>query len=248
MTWRKRVGLEPPPNFWADFLANVSVVFPRAVLSDSELRKIYTLVVDEWREGVALHSIVRQLCSCDDGVNVSASPGALARLGRHRGVARAPIGAVRGEVFEMDELRDSKAVGDALAKLHIVAARIRAVQSGKSPDSSKLDSMVLEHQQLSRKLEELRRSAFWVAPTPEAKTAEVEQPARPPRKNPAAPPKRSEEEQPARPPRKKTTVSAKPPKATSTIPPPGPLEEGMGLDDDISDELMRALADRVVPK
>lgn len=244
MTWRKRVGLEPPPNFWADFLANVSVVFPRAVLSDSELRKIYTLVVDEWREGVALHSIVRQLCSCDDGVNVSASPGALARLGRHRGVARAPIGAVRGEVFDLGRLRDSKAVGDALAKLHLVAARIRAVQSGKSPDSSKLDSMVLEHQQLSRQLEELQRSAFWVAPT----AAEVEQPAMPPRKNPTVSPKRSEVEQKARSPRKNTTVSAKPPKATSAIPPPGPPEEAMGLDDDISDELMRALADRVVPK
>lgn len=247
MTWRKRVGLEPPPNFWADFLANVSVVFPRAVLSDSELRKIYTLVVDEWREGVALHSIVRQLCSCDDGVNVSASPGALARLGRHRGVARAPIGAARGEVFDLGRVRDSKAVGDALARLHLVAARIRAVQSGKSPEANKLDSLVLEHQQLRIRLEELQRSAFWVAPST-AETVEVEQPTRPPRKKNTEPANAPREEQPARPPRKKTTVSAKPPKATATIPPPGPPEEGLGLDDDISDELMRALADRVVPK
>jgi hypothetical protein len=152
--WKTRIDQDPPPNFWADFLANVDVVYPNAKLSDTELRKIYQLVVDEWREGVQLHSIVRQLCSCDDGRTVTASPAAMQRLGKHRKVALPPQGAKRGDVFGLADLRETKVLADLWSRLSMVEAKIRA--------GDKTASLAKQRQELADRFERAQKDAYWV--------------------------------------------------------------------------------------
>lgn len=234
--WKTREGMNPPPNFWADFLANVNVVFPSAVLSRDELDKIYKLVVEQWRDGVQLQLIVRQLCSCDDGATVKASPAAVQQLGRHRGVARAPIGAERGEVFTAAQLRDTRAIGDIVARLHLIEAKLRAIGSGQRAGKASAESLQAEKSALESQLAQAREKAFWLAwpgSSEKERTAAQNAPLPSAEKVRRTPKPRAE---------KAPTAKAAP---RSVVVGTG---DGSRLDDDISDDLMRELTRRVVTK
>lgn len=161
--WKKRMGESPSPAFWADFLANLNAIYPGAILEKKVLDELYGLVVDEWRNGRQVHVIIRQLCSCDDGVTVTPSKGAALRLEKHRGLARPPEAAQRGDVFGLDQLRDAGTVGRLAAKLSMVDARLR-----QNPRSSKEAQLLQQRRDLEQQIEAARESAYWSVPRPKA--------------------------------------------------------------------------------
>lgn len=175
--WKSRTGQEPPPAFWADFVANVNALFPSAALDKATLDELYSLVVDEWRNGTQLHLIVRQLCSCD-GHTVVPSEGARRRLGKHRGIARPPEGATPGQAFGLSALRDPAPLARILARKALVEARIRS-ESQKKPNEQRqrrLDSLQDELRQLASQVGDYRRDAYWTTPQQQAEGASYDTP------------------------------------------------------------------------
>lgn len=161
------MGESPSPAFWADFLANLNAIYPGAILEKKVLDELYGLVVDEWRNGRQVHVIIRQLCSCDDGRTVTPSKGAALRLEKHRGLARPPETAQRGDVFGLDQLRDAGTVGRLAAKLSMVDARLR-----QNPRSSKEAQLLQQRSELERQIEAARESAYWSVPRPKVSTVD----------------------------------------------------------------------------
>lgn len=162
MVWAKREGMSPPPDFWADFLANVDVLFPGASLDQQVLNELYGLVVAEWQNGRQVNLIVRQLCSCD-GNTIEPSEGAKRRLEKIRGLAKAPEGAVSGEIFGLDELRAAGIQGKLSAKLALVDARL------KSPrvKPAMRERYLRERADIVQAIQTARKQAYWVQKQPE---------------------------------------------------------------------------------
>lgn len=231
--WKTREGLEPPPNFWADFVATVNRVFPGATLSKDTLDELYRLVVDEWRNGIQIHLIVRQLCSCD-GASVVPSPAAQQRLAKRRGVARPPEDAVRGQVFGLDDLRDPAPLARLIARAAMLSARIRSEQRKKQ--TAKRDEILhglnAELIEITETLRAARETAYWSRPVQQIELPPVEVIDEPPK----SPPKRR-----GRPPRKTPKEGPKG-KAADAAARKDP--EPQALDDDISDDLVNELARR----
>ena len=216
--WKSRENLSPPPNFWADFVANVNVLFPGASLDKATLDELHRLVVDEWRNGTQVHLIVRQLCSCD-GRSVVPSEGARRRLGRRRGIARAPQDAVAGQVFGVEDLRDPAPLARLLARQAMLEARIRSERNKKLTEKRQqtIEALSTERADVVRQISESRQQAYWSrAPAlseefdPEP---EQEEPQVAPRRERKRAPKKEKAKRKAEPSR----VSA-PPKAE--LPPP----------------------------
>ena len=154
--WAKRVGLNPPPDFWADFLANVDALFPGAELDAQVIKDLYGLVVDEWRNGRQVNLIVRQLCACD-GRTVEPSEGAKRRLEKRRGLAKAPEGAEPGEVFGLDELREAGLLGKLNAKLAMLDARLRNPRARPAMR----ERYLRERGDLVSAIQATRKEAYW---------------------------------------------------------------------------------------
>lgn len=159
MVWAKRDGIYPPPDFWADFLANVDALFPGASLDHEVLRDLYALVVDEWRNGRQVNLIVRQLCACGDGNTIEPSEGAKRRLEKKCGLARAPEGAEPGEVFEIDELREAGVLGKLKAKLALVDARL----GNPKARPGMRERYLHERAGIVQSIQEARAKAYWSA-------------------------------------------------------------------------------------
>ena len=126
---KSRIGKEPSPGYWADFVATVEKVFPGATLDLKTLEELYGLVAEQWRNGVQSHLIARQLCTCD-GKKVVPSPAAQAHLARQRGLARAPKGASPGTLFGPGQLRPPAQVSRLMNKLAQIEARIQRGTEG----------------------------------------------------------------------------------------------------------------------
>lgn len=156
MVWAKRDGVAPPPDFWADFLANVDALFPGASLDERVLKDLYGLVVDEWRDGRQVNVIVRQLCACD-GTTVEPSEGAKRRLQKKRGLAKAPEDAERGEIFGIDELREAGILGKLSAKLAVIDARLR----NPRVRPAMRERYVRERGDLVQAIQTSRKQAYW---------------------------------------------------------------------------------------
>lgn len=235
--WKSREGMSPPPTFWADFVATVNHLFPGATLDKSTLDELYDLVVDEWRNGTAVHLIARQLCSCD-GHTVHPSEGARRRLGRMRGIARPPEGAVPGQVFSLAELRDAAPLARLLAQQALVDARIRSESGKRSTDkrNEKLERLRSQRAEIALQLTERRQNSVWAkqahsaepvvqAPEEERAPASVASPkeAKPKRRKPKEAQPRSVDES----------------RTPDAIPP------GIDpLDDDIAEDLINEIARR----
>lgn len=157
MVWAKREGMSPPPDFWADFLANVDVLFPGASLDQQVLNELYGLVVAEWQNGRQVNLIVRQLCSCD-GNTVEPSEGAKRRLEKMRGLAKAPEGAAPGEIFGLEELREAGIQGKLAAKLALVDARL----SSPRLKPAMRERYLHERADLVQAIQTARKQAYWV--------------------------------------------------------------------------------------
>lgn len=154
--WKSRIDQLPSPDFWADFLANVDVIFPGAKLDQQILEQLYELVIDEWRNGRQVNLIVRQLCSCD-GQHVHPSEGAKRRLEKRRGIAKAPTNALPGTIFGVDELREAGIVGKLMAKLAMVDERLQDPKK-REPAIRKL---LEQRQGLLAEIEAAKASAYW---------------------------------------------------------------------------------------
>lgn len=127
--WKTRIDRVPPPAFWADFVATVGDLFPLATLDRKTLEELYDLVLEQWRNGVQIHLIARQLCSCEDK-KIVASPAAQAHLTRRRGLARGPRGAVPGVPFGPGELREPAPIARVQARLAQLQSKIERGTQG----------------------------------------------------------------------------------------------------------------------
>lgn len=236
--WKSREGMSPPPTFWADFVATVNHLFPGAALDKSTLDELYDLVVDEWRNGTAVHLIARQLCSCD-GHTVHPSEGARRRLGRMRGIARPPEGAVPGQVFGLDELRDASPLARLLAQQALVDARIRS-ESGKrgtEKRSEKLERLKSQRAEIALQLTERRQNSLW---SKQAHSAEpvMQAPEEEPTPAPVAAPSRVAKQK-RRKPKDAQSRSGDEARTPDAIPP-----RIDPLDDDIAEDLINEIARR----
>lgn len=227
--WKSREGKDPPPQFWADFVAATNVVFPAATLGKETLVALYRLAVDEWRAGRQVHVIVRQLCSCD-GSTVVPSPAAERRLGKTRGIARPPEKARRGDIFGIDEIRDPAALGRLLGKQALNDARLTKARAKKqTPErQGEIKRLEAEQRDLVAQIDAARSSAFWSRNRPRTGRPK-EEPAEPPR------PRRAR-----RSPAKETKQEAPP--ALPPLPPQATTEQAPGFDEDIAADIINALA------
>ena len=233
--WKTRETSDPPPNFWADFVANVNVLFPGATLDKKTLDELHRLVVDEWRNGTQVHLIVRQLCSCD-GATVVPSKGARMRLGRKRGIARAPEGAVAGQVFGVDELRDPAPLARLIAQQAMIEARIRS-ESGKKSTAKRqqtIDALRTQRTDVMGAIVQMRDSAYWSRKTDRGRD-DQESPRDEPLPEPkiAAPPKK---------PRARKKKAAEQVGAQQSLPISAAVLDP--LDDDIAEDLVNEIAKR----
>lgn len=237
--WKSRENLSPPPNFWADFVANVNVLFPGATLDKATLDDLHRLVVDEWRNGTQVHLIVRQLCSCD-GQTVVPSEGARRRLGRKRGIARAPQGAVAGQVFGVEDLRDPAPLARLIAQQAMIEARLRS-ESGKKQTEKRqraIEALRTERSEVMAQISERRGQAYWSRqPEPSAPDLDDSEPAPPVEDEPPAPPKKRK---PRAPRKQADTLPPTPPSQPPALPPVS-LDP---LDDDIAEDMVNEIARR----
>lgn len=224
MPWRARVEKKIPPNFWADFVAAVNVVYPGATLDQPTLEQLYDLALDEWRNGTQIHLIVRQLCSCD-GKRIVPSEAARIRLPKRRRIAQPPIGAQPGDIFGVEDLRDSTPVSRLLARQAVAQARLERERQKRKPDAKRVQAFAETLAQIEDELATARDRAYWKRRL----TDEV-------RPVTAQPRKRKERKVPKRLSKKDESAQRKLPSVDRDV-----AEEPI-LDDDITDELINELA------
>lgn len=224
--WKTREGKEPPPQFWADFVATTNLIFPGASLQKETLTTLYRLAVDEWREGRPVHVVVRQLCSCD-GSTVVPSQAAEQRLGRTRGIARPPERARRGEVFGVDELRDPAVLGRLVGRQALIEARLTKARARKQTPQrqEEISRLEADARDVAAQIEAARQAAVWSRSRSRAK-----------QKKEPEPPRRT---RPAR--KRKEPVQEAPP-SLPPMPPQASTDQPPVFDDDIAADIMDDLA------
>lgn len=142
----------------------VNTIYPQATLDEPTKAELYQLVWEEWQNGVQNHQIVKQICSCEKS-QVVPSEAARQRLTRHRGIALPPIGAVPGEVFGLESLRDSTPISRLMAKLAVLEARLDREYQKKKVDNLMVLQLKRDHEKLTTELAAARDAAYWSTPT-----------------------------------------------------------------------------------
>lgn len=113
--WKSRIDRDPPPQFWADIVAALSRAYPGARLSRERMQELSPFLADEWRSGQSAHDAAKATCACD-GREIVPSPATAFALPKRS--VRPPVGAVRGDVFVPEQLREPL----TRAKLRVQAA------------------------------------------------------------------------------------------------------------------------------
>lgn len=124
MSWKSRQDKDPPPQFVAEAVAYIQQSFPAATVNQTLMDKLRAFLVQEWRNGQSARGAAKSLCSCAAGKDVMPSP-ASAQVIPKRAV-RPPQGAVRGQMFGAESLRDPGRI--ARLRLGIANAQSRAVR------------------------------------------------------------------------------------------------------------------------
>lgn len=101
--WKSRIGVDPPPQFFADVIAYLEKAFPGAALDRETVRALRPYLVSQWRAGQNAPKAAAATCSCD-GSTIFPSPASQISLPKR--AALAPKGANRTTVFGAEDLRE----------------------------------------------------------------------------------------------------------------------------------------------
>ncbi len=185
--FRNREGKLPPPKFFAEALASLSIAYPDAVLAPELLKQIEQHLIREWQNGQSGPDAAKATCSCD-GTTITMSPAVVSPTGEVReplpkGAARPPKGAKRdGTIPNVESVRESKSLTDARTRHGAaiavveaktsVLARLNAKTASGSRSSedkrrldvaaSELERAMTELTQAEKELQEAQQSAPWV--------------------------------------------------------------------------------------
>ncbi len=124
---KSREGKYPPPDELAMLIRHWKAVWPNAQITRDAMQKLYPYILAKWREGWNLSQIAGTACSCNDGANIAPSPAALKFVPKRR-LSLSPTGAVPGQTFGSDEIRDAGSV--SRLKLQAEIAELKAKSIG----------------------------------------------------------------------------------------------------------------------
>lgn len=103
MAWKSREQKLPPPSFFALLTAHLQRTYPSARISRELMMELRPYFVEAWRSGKSAEAAAQTTCSCD-GREIVPSPAIGVRIAK--GSVRPPRGALRGEVFGAEDLRE----------------------------------------------------------------------------------------------------------------------------------------------
>lgn len=102
MVWLSRADKLPPPWYLSMIAAYLADAYKGAVISRELMATLQPYFVEAWRNGKGPQAAAQTTCSCN-GREIVPSPVVGVQIAR--GSVRPPKGAVRGQVFGVDELR-----------------------------------------------------------------------------------------------------------------------------------------------
>lgn len=124
---KSREGKYPPSEDLAKLIRHWNSVWPNAQLTSEQMKQLYPYILQKWREGWTLAQIAQTACSCNDGRNIAPSPAAL-RVVPARRLSLPPVGAVPGQTFGAEEIRDAGSV--SRLKMQADVAELKAKSIG----------------------------------------------------------------------------------------------------------------------
>lgn len=161
---RSRIGLDPPPRFFADVISYLRVAFPQAKLAKDDIERLRSHLVRQWRMGQTAARAAASTCSCDGNQIV---PSAASGIYEPPPRLRPPlVGADMS--FGYDQLREPRAVEQArvaaeIARRHLehysgevsrLTSELKAEDLGKRTRNS-LERMRLQAERQVAKYEVL---------------------------------------------------------------------------------------------
>jgi hypothetical protein len=123
---KSREGKFPAPVELATLIRHWKTVWPSATISSERMKQLYPYILQKWREGWTLAQIAQTACSCNDGQNIAPSPAAL-KVVPKRHFSLPPTGAVPGQTFGADEIRDVGSVTRLKTQRHIATLKQKAI-------------------------------------------------------------------------------------------------------------------------
>jgi hypothetical protein len=109
MAWKSRTGKNPPARFFADIARHLALAYPSAEVSKALMLRLRPRMVMAWQEGTSAKATAESTCACD-GKKVVPSPPTEVQL--LKAEVRPPVGAQRGDVFGVEELRESVVISN----------------------------------------------------------------------------------------------------------------------------------------
>jgi hypothetical protein len=126
--WKSRIDKEPSPQFFADVVAYLSRAYPQAQLTRQRMKEMKPFLLAEWRNGQSAQDAAKATCACD-GVNIVRSPATYIALEKRSVLP--PKGAVRGDVFGVEDLREPRQKAKLLFQVALAAERARQESEAK---------------------------------------------------------------------------------------------------------------------
>ena len=174
-----REGKFPPPDELAMLIRHWKAVWPNAQITRELVQKLYPYILAKWREGWNLAQIAQTACSCNDGASVAPSDAALKFVPKRR-LSLSPTGAVPGQTFGSDEIRDVSSVANLKLKKQVAVLQTQKIgvdleiiytRLAAAPASGEARAnLEKQRQKLVSKQEEQRQ----VAAAADARLAELE--------------------------------------------------------------------------
>lgn len=129
MAWKSRADKLPPPSYFSTIVAHLQATYKGARISREMMMTLRPFFIEAWRNGRTAEAAAQMTCSCN-GHEVVPSP----VIGVHiaKGSVRPPKGAVRGDVFGADELRQPAKLERLHHKLERVSQQEQKLQTIES--------------------------------------------------------------------------------------------------------------------
>ena len=174
---KSREGKYPPPDDLARLIRHWMTIWPNAQITSERMKQLYPYILQKWREGWTLAQIAQTACSCNDGQNIAPSPAALKVVPTRR-LSLSPTGAVPGQTFGSDEIRDVASVSSLKLKKQVAVLQAQKLgleieiiyrRLAAAPDSGRAN-LEKQRQKLVSRQDEQRK----VAEAADARLAELE--------------------------------------------------------------------------
>ena len=136
MALKSREGLLPPPNFYAQILANLRIAYPDAQITAETMANLKLAWDSLWRDGRPADVVAKTTCSCD-GKHITLSPAFGVDVPKR--AYRGPKGAERGALFEPSEMRESAPVERTVRSLQRLQSDITRARERRDRFQTRAD-------------------------------------------------------------------------------------------------------------